>query len=168
MMTRATTYVHGAERMVTAARLTADGVYVRFADERAGVIPFADLKLPNDPDHVTLPQPYLIQIHLSDGAVAEVPWDFARHYCDAEYRSRSEAAGKRGRHRLGQRLKTLRTEQGWTQAMLSERSNLNRVTIARIEAGNQLPRYSTLLALTDALDIPVERLLAGDAAEDHG
>lgn len=155
----ATAYVQGAERMVTAARLTSDGLYVRFADDRQGVIPFSDLKLPSKPDHVSLPRPHVIEIHLVDGRMEEVPWDFARHYADEGYQARSEDAAERGRRLFSARLKALRSERGLTQAALSERSGVNRVTITRIEAGEQLPRYQTILALADALEVSIERLL---------
>lgn len=161
MNTTSTTYVHGAERMVTAARLTPDGLYVRFADDQEGVIPFPDLKLAGEPARVALPRPHVIEIHLTDGQVEEVPWDFARHYADAGYRARSEEAAERGRCLFGERLKSLRSEKALTQEALAKRSGINRVTIARIEAGEQLPRYQTVLALAEALEIPIERLLVG-------
>ncbi|MFB6285729.1 MAG: helix-turn-helix domain-containing protein [Candidatus Bipolaricaulia bacterium] len=164
-MTTATTYVHGAERMVTAARLTSSGLYVRFADEREGVIPFRDLKLSGEADHVMLPRPHVIEIHLADGSVEEVPWDFARHYADDGYRARSEALAQRGRQVFGDRLKALRVESGLTQASLAGRAGINRVTIARIESGEQLPRYQTLSALAEALGLPIERLLVGEDAD---
>lgn len=161
MNARAMAYVNGADRMVTGARLTADGLYVRFADDREGVIPFADLDLPSEPDHVTLPAPYAIEIHLVDGRVEEVPWDFARHFTDAGYRARSEAAGEHGRRVFGERLRALRSERGITQGALAARAKVNRVTIARFEAGARLPRYQTLVALADGLGVPIDRLLVG-------
>lgn len=159
MNTRAMAYVQGADRMVTGARLTPDGLYVRFADEHEGVIPFEDLKLPDQADHVTLPDPYVIEVHLVDGTVEEVPWDFARHFADPGYRARSEAAAERGRRIFGARLRALRAERGLTQQELAERAGINRVTIARFEGGEQLPRYQTLLALADGLGLPIERLI---------
>lgn len=161
MRTQAMAYVQGADRMVTGARLTTDGLYVRFADEREGVIPLEELKLPGQPDRVILPDPYVIEIHLVDGTVEEVPWDFARHFADPNYRARSEAAGERGRRLFGERLRSVRSEQGLTQEELAERAGVNRVTIARFEAGKQLPRYRTLVALADGLGVPIERLIVG-------
>jgi hypothetical protein len=49
----------------------------------------------------------------------------------------------------------------------SATGNLRRVqppggaSSARIEAGDQLPRYRTLVALANALDVPLDRLLVG-------
>jgi len=156
-----TALVHGADRMLVAARLTEAGLHVRFADGREGVIPFAELRLPGEPANLTIPSPWVLEIHLADGRVEEVPWDFARHFADPGYRARSEAAAKRGREVFGERLRALRSERGLTQEDLAERSGVHRVTIARIEAGERLPRYQTLEALAAGLEISVNRLIAG-------
>lgn len=153
------TYVRGAERMMTAARLVESGLYVRFADEHSGLIPSAELRLPGPVERVVLPRPHVIEIHLIDGGVEEVPWDFARHFADQRYRASAEAAATRGRLVLGERLRALRGERGESQHGLARRAGVNRVTIARIEAGHQLPRYSTLVALAEALDVPLDQLL---------
>jgi len=155
------TYVRGAERMITAARVAEDGIYVRFADERSGVIPWAELGLPGPLERVAVPRPHVLEIHLVDGGVEEVPWDFARHFADERYRESAEAAAVRGRLVLGARLRALRSERGESQHALAQRAGVNRVSIARIEAGHQLPRYRTLVALAKALDLPLDRLLVG-------
>ncbi|MFO7893957.1 MAG: helix-turn-helix transcriptional regulator [Longimicrobiales bacterium] len=160
MATDDLTYVRGAERMVTAVRLSAGGLEVRFADDCEGLVSFDALELGGEPDHVVLPDPYVIEVHLSDGAVEEVPWDFVRHFTDPGYRERSEAAAGRGRRTFGERLRELRDRSGFTQGELAARAGLNRVTIARYETGEQMPRYSTLVALADALGRPVDQLLA--------
>lgn len=123
------------------------------------MIPFSDLRLPGEPHHVSLPRPHVIEIGLADGRVEEVPWDFARHYVDEDYQARSEHAAERGRRLFGTRLRALRSQRRLSQEALSKRSGINRVTITRIEAGEQLPRYQTILALADALDVSIERLL---------
>lgn len=155
----ALTYVEGAERMLTAARLSPDGLYVRFADDRDAVIPLDELDLGGVPDRVSLPRPHLIEIHLTDGTVEEVPWDFARHFADERYRRRSEEAATRGRRHFGGRLRELRSISGLSQRQLAELADISRVSVARMELGRQLPRYQTTRALASALDVPVERLL---------
>jgi DNA-binding XRE family transcriptional regulator len=146
--------------MVTGAQVTPDGLEVRFADDCRGVVPFDALDLGGEADHVVLPDPYVIEVHLSDGGVEEVPWDFVRHFLDPGYRERSEAASRRGRRTFGERLRDFRTDSGLTQQELAERAGVNRVTIARYETGRQTPRYASLEALADALGCPVEQLLA--------
>jgi DNA-binding XRE family transcriptional regulator len=153
-------FVKGAERMVTAARLAPEGVYVRFADAREGVIPIAELALPSVPLRVTVPNPHLIRLFLRGSGTEDIPWDFARHYVDEQYRSASVDAGARGRRLFAQRLRALRSEMGVTQKELASRSGISRVSIARIEIGEQSPRYGTLTALAKALDVPLHRLLA--------
>lgn len=160
MNPQAMSYVRGAERMVTGVRLTPNGLYVRFADEREGVIPFRALELPGQPHHVSLPSAYVIEVHLVDGTVEEIPWDFARHFADAGYRVRSKAAGARDRRLFGKQLRALRTDRGLTQQELAERAGISRVTIARFEAGEQLPRYQTMIALADGLGVAIECLIA--------
>lgn len=152
------TFVQGAERMVTAARLDPEGIYVRFADERAGLVPLDDLELSGAPRRVTVPRPHLIAIHMADGTVEELPWDFARHYADQRYRARSEEAKSRGRDLLAERLRALRSAKEMTQRELAQKAGISRVSVARIETGEQLPRYATLLALAGALEVPAERL----------
>jgi DNA-binding XRE family transcriptional regulator len=155
------TYVTGAERMITAARVCEDGIYVRFADEHSGVIPWAELRLTSPLERLVVPRPHVVEMHLAGGGVEEVPWDFARHFADERYRASAEAEAARGRLVLGDRVRALRSERGDTQHALAQRAGVNRVSIARIEAGDQLPRYRTLVALANALDVPVDRLLVG-------
>lgn len=152
-------YVKDAERMITSARLTPEGIRVRFADEREGLIPFEELELGAEPQEIRLPSPYLLEILLSDGRREELPWDYVRAYLDPEYRKRAEEEGRRGRRLLGGRLKRLRGQKGLSQEALAARSGISRVTIARLEAGEQDPHYETLRALAKGLGLPLERLL---------
>ncbi len=153
------TYVQGAERMLTRVELTASGIWVRFADDQAGEIPLAGLKLKEELRRVKLPNPYVIELHLEGGQVKEIPWDYARHYADANYRRRSEEASMRGRKHLGERLQRFRREAGLSQEELAKKSGVGRVTIVRIESGDQSPRYETLVALSKGLNVPIARLL---------
>jgi DNA-binding XRE family transcriptional regulator len=155
------TYVTGAERMITAARVREDGSYVQFADEHSGVIPWAELRLTSPLERLVVPRPHVIEMHLVGGGVEELPWNFARHFADERYRASAEAASARGRLVLGERIRALRSRRGDSQHELARRARVNRVSIARIEGGHQLPRYRTLVALAKALDVPLDRLLVG-------
>ncbi len=56
-MAQVIAYVKDAERMITRARLTRRGIFVRFADEQERLIPFEELKLEageQDPHYETL------------------------------------------------------------------------------------------------------------------
>ena len=50
-----------------------------------------------------------------------------------------------------------------TQQELASKAGIGRVTLMRIENGEQLPRFETLTALADALQQPTAGLLMDDA-----
>lgn len=153
------TYVKDAERMIINARLTEQGLRVSFADEREGLIPWEELKLKAQPEEIRLPTPYVLELLLEGGDVEELPWDYLRAWVDPEYRSRAEEEARRGRRLLGERLKRLRGRKGLSQEALAKRSGISRVTVARLEAGEQDPHYETLRALAKGLGLPLEKLL---------
>src|SRR3990172_6190413 len=135
--------VRNADRMMTAAVPKRNGIHLTFADGRSGLVPFADLPEVGDRsnfDSMELPNPYTIVVRSRKGATAEIPWDFARHYCDPSYRPRVETVAAAGRQAIGSRIRGLREVAGMTQVELSSRSGIGRVTLVRIENGDQSPR----------------------------
>ena len=62
------------------------------------------------------------------------------------------------RRALGDRVRTLRLANGWTQEDLAERSGLHRTYIAGVEGGRRNPSLDALHALARGLDVPVARL----------
>jgi len=154
-----TAYVKDAERMIIRARLTGEGILVRFADDREGLIPLEGLGFAAAPQEIRLSSPYVLEIRLSDGSHEELPWDYVRAFVDPEYRERAQEEGRRGRRLLGERLARLRREAGLSQEALAAKSGISRVTIARLEAGERDPHYETLRALAQGLGVPLERLL---------
>jgi len=94
--------VKNANRMMTSANPTDEGIELAFADGCRGLVLFADIReVEGLPDLVSieLPNPYELVLLNSQGETIDFPWDFARHYCDASYRPRVEAMGAVGRHR---------------------------------------------------------------------
>lgn len=159
--------VKNADRMMTSANPIKKGIEVAFADGRAGLIPFKaipEIAGLAELASIELPNPYEIVLHDIRGETVELPWDFARHYCDASYRARVEAKGAAGRVALGSRIKTQREAAGMTQAELAKAAGIGRVTLVRIEHGEQSPRYDSLTALARALGRPVADLLTDAAA----
>ena len=159
------TLVKNADRMMWSATLLDEGIELTFADGCAGLIPFGalpDVIAGGGARQLELPNPYEIVIVMADGESAEIPWDFARHYCDQSYPPRVEAAARRGRQGLGQRIRELRDESGLTQEELASRASIGRVTLARIESGQQSPRFKTLTAVAGALGVAVDNLLLVD------
>src|SRR3990172_11764062 len=138
-----TVLVRNADRMMTAAVPKRNGIHLTFADGRSGLIPFADVPEIGDQSNlefIELPNPYTIMLRNHKGPTVEIPWDFARHYCDPPYRPRVETVAAAGRQAIGSRIRGLREVAGMTQVELSSRSGIGRVTLVRIENGDQSPR----------------------------
>ena len=164
-MTTLAAVVKNAERLMTAAQALSTGVEVTFADGRSGVIPFGDTRGMEGKRlaGLELPSPHELVLRTTTGEAVDIPWDFARHYCDPGYRVKAAAAASRSRTATGRRIRSLRKQAGLTQDELSRNAGIGRVTLVRIENGEQLPRFETLTALADALRRPAGDLLVGDA-----
>lgn len=159
--------VSNAERMMTQAIAAQKGIRVTFADGLHGLVPFSriiEIQRFSDLLGLELSNPYLLLLRVKNGPTVELPWDFVRHYCDVDYRPRMEKLGGLGRKALGQRIKALRETEGKTQEELASLSGIGRVTLVRIERGEQSPRLETLMALAQGLGRPVEELVGGTLA----
>lgn len=146
--------VKNAHRMMTVASLLEDSIALGFADGARGHIPYADIPEIKEPaalSSLTLPNPYELVLETVGGEVVEIPWDFARHYCDASYRPAIEALAMQGRRTLGERVRSFRKAAGLTQKTLAQAANIGRVTLVRLEKGEQSPRFRTLDAVAKAL-----------------
>ncbi len=139
-------------------------IHIQFADGQTGWIPIDDIEQAGPPvrldlDRVDLPNPYEIIIGTEEGDTIEVPWDFARSYCDPHFQEKELEQAHRGRAHLGERIRRFRQRVGWTQEELAKRAGMGRVTLSRLESGDQSPRYRTLVALAKALGVSVSDLL---------
>ncbi len=65
---------------------------------------------------------------------------------------------------LGTRIRELREARNLTQEALADAAGIGRVTLVRIENGEQSPRFETLVALAQALGRPIQELLVGGEA----
>ena len=156
--------VRNADRMMTSAGPLEEGIEVVFADGRKGLVPFADVPEVKQSENlvgIELPNPYQLILRIKSGETVELPWDFARHHCDTSYQPKVEGMGLAGRQAIGARIRQLRESAGLTQEALAHAANLGRVTLVRIENGDQSPRYGTLASLARALGQPVQELVAG-------
>ena len=154
--------VKNAERMMTKAVTKARGIEVTFADGRTGLVPFA--AVPEVPESrelksIELPNAYELVLEMAGGERLEIPWDFARHYCDESYRPVVERVAAEGREGLGARIRDLRVAAGLTQEALAVAAGIGRVTLVRVERGEQSPRFETLGAVAKALGVGVEELV---------
>ena len=148
--------------MMTTASLLEDGIELAFADGAKGLIPYPDIpeiKERMAVSSLNLPNPYVMVVETDQGERVEIPWDFARHYCDASYRPTIEAIAMRGRHTLGERIRHYRDSAGLTQEALARAADIGRVTLVRLEKGEQTPRFKTLEAIPGALGLRVPELL---------
>ncbi len=62
---------------------------------------------------------------------------------------------------LGSRLRRLRTDRGWSQDVLADRSGLHRAHIGEIERGETNVTLQTLKTLADTLKVRMSELLEG-------
>jgi DNA-binding XRE family transcriptional regulator len=157
-----TALVRNAERMMTAAGLVDSGIECTFADGASGLIPYAnvpEIESRSAAKELELPNAYEMIVTLSEGQRVEIPWDFARHYCDRTYRPTIEAIAVAGRKTLGDRIRQHRESRGLTQDQLSQKAEIGRVTLARLENGGQTPRFKTLTSIARALEVDVDALL---------
>ena len=146
--------VKNANRMMTTASLLDDGIGLSFADGFKGLTPYSDVPEVMKREGIfglELPNPYEMLLETAGGERVEVPWDFARHYCDASYRPTVEAIAAMGRQTLGERVRRFRESAGLTQEALAQSANIGRVTLVRLENGEQSPRFRTLQAVARAL-----------------
>lgn len=164
-MVPTTVRVKNADRMLTSVRALSRGIEVAFADGCKGLIPFTDIPevgTLTNLSRIDLPNPYMLILHTDRGDTVELPWDVGRHYCEPTYRHRVERVAATGRQALGQRIRHFRERVGITQDTLATGAGIGRATLVRLETGTQSPRYTTLLALAEALGIPVSDLLMSD------
>lgn len=83
-----------------------------------------------------------------------VPWDYIRQPAS------HVAEHERTKRKIGRALLDLRIQTDITQTEAAKRSGLSRMTISRLERGENLPDLSTLKALASAYRIGVKSLLA--------
>ena len=154
--------VKNANRMMTVASMLEDGIEMSFADGSKGLIPYADI--PEIKERAAmlsleLPNPYEMVLETVQGEKVGVPWDFARHYCEASYRPTVETIAMWGRQNLGERIRQFRESAGLTQEALAQAADIGRVTLVRLERGEQTPRFKTLDAIARALGRRVPEFL---------
>ena len=163
-----TATVQNADRMMLSIKASFDGLNVSFADGLVASAPWGSIREVDslsDVASIELDSPYEARIRTAGGEVAEIPWDFARHFGDAKYRDRMEEAALRGQRRDAERLRGLRRDAGLSQQELADMSGVGRATIARIEAAGQSPRLATMRKLAVAMGVPVQALMMDDWAE---
>ena len=154
--------VKNANRMMTTASLLDDGIELSFADGQKGLIPYGEVPEVRNRQGISgleLPNPYEMVLQMAGGESVEIPWDFARHYCDRTSRPTIEAIAALGRRTIGERVRRYRESAGLTQLALAQAADIGWVTLVRLEKGEQSPRFKTLKAVADALGMGARDLL---------
>jgi DNA-binding XRE family transcriptional regulator/methylmalonyl-CoA mutase cobalamin-binding subunit len=67
---------------------------------------------------------------------------------------------------LGQRVRDLRMQRGWTQQQLADISKMDRTYIIAVELGKQNLSIGVVMKIARALNVPIERLLSRGRAEE--
>ena len=156
------TKVQNTDRMMTSAEVSHLGLSVAFADGVAALVPWERVeKVGGLPEvaSVSLDTPYLALARTVGGETVEIPWDFARHFGDPDYRKRMDDLALRGQRKFAMRLRDRRRGAGLSQRQLAEMSGVGKATVARLETAAQSPRLETIRRLAAALDSPIHALL---------
>lgn len=82
--------------------------------------------------------------------------------CYYKVRQGEALAEGRERMKLGNRIKELRTEMGWSQVTLAERAYVSRQTISNWETEKSYPDVQSLLILSDIFGVSLDDLIKGD------
>ena len=157
--------VQNADRMMIRAESSHDGLSVSFADGLVSFIPWhsiEEIRGQSDVSSIEFDTPHEVVIRNRDGYAGEIPWDFARHFGDAEYKDRIAQETLRGQRKFAERLRRLRRNADLSQQKLSDLSGVGRVTIARIESAAQSPKLDTIQKLASAMGYSVQALMMDD------
>ena len=69
---------------------------------------------------------------------------------------------------VGESMRRMRQEHGWTQAELAERAGLSANYVARLERGELGPSLFVAFRIAEALETQVESLISGNAGRRTG
>ena len=60
---------------------------------------------------------------------------------------------------IGDRIRFLRLQKGWTQEELADRSNISRVHMGAIERGDKVASLESIISVANALEVSADELL---------
>lgn len=69
--------------------------------------------------------------------------------------------------KIGQFLKLLRNEKGFTQEQLAEKIGVSHRTVSRWETGNNLPDISTLIQLSELYEVDIREIIDGERESEN-
>jgi DNA-binding XRE family transcriptional regulator len=107
---------------------------------------------------------YSAIIHQESGNRFDVPWDLVMHMAEPSYPYFRGDVRDDDTHglasRVSARIRSERTQRGWSQADLAARTGIAKPNVARLESGRHSPSLETLERVADAFGIPVAALVA--------
>ena len=69
-----------------------------------------------------------------------------------------------GRHMVGQRVRATRGRRGWSREALAHAAGVSHAAVVQVESGRRSDsRITTIVALADALEVPINYLLGRDS-----
>lgn len=128
--------------------------HAMFADMCCKTIPLSAIPAPRPLDWraAQLEGPFLLRVSLKDGkGTYEIPTNELRALVDAKLVKAEGRHATKHRAHIGRRLREKRLESGLTQAGLAKAAGVKRVTVNRIENGNQEAKIGTLEKLGQVL-----------------
>lgn len=104
-----------------------------------------------------------IKVVQESGNQFEIPWDDVLYHCEPEYEfykeKRFESNSIPASH-IGERVRQLREEKGYSIQTLADKSGMMRPNLSRLEHGHHQPSLETLERIAEALKVPVVDLVA--------
>jgi DNA-binding Xre family transcriptional regulator len=103
-----------------------------------------------------------VEIVLDDGSVTSFSAEYPRYLRDEAYRRRADARRGGGEdlgRRVARHVRQVRSEKGWSVTELARRSGIAAPNLHRVESGKHVPSTATLVRLSEALEVPLARLL---------
>ncbi|MFH1996466.1 MAG: helix-turn-helix transcriptional regulator [Candidatus Omnitrophota bacterium] len=90
-----------------------------------------------------------------------IPWDFILHMCEERYGYfKNKQVDGISSEEIGKRIKNERNLKKLRQEDLAKKTGIQRANIARIESGKHYSSIETLEKISEALNVPVAKLLA--------
>lgn len=155
-------YAPGSKQRLARARLSPSGLDVWFADGLLCRLPLPELLelVGKFPSGVALSREN--EVVLKVGRRNHyMPWDFFRFRADVQYARAMQDEEATGLVTVGDRIRGWRDRTGITQTALAEAADIGRVTLSRIESGQQRGSLATLEAIAKALGLTVGELVVG-------
>jgi transcriptional regulator with XRE-family HTH domain len=69
--------------------------------------------------------------------------------------------------RFGEKLRQLRTRNGWSMADLAPKLEITRAYIGRMERGEKIPNAAMILKIADIFNISIDRLMRDELELDE-